>query len=357
MPRLSLEDLANWASELLEGGGATREEARVVGPSLALADALGYASHGVMRIPFYLQMLSEGEIVSGAKLELLKDQAAVIVADGGWGFGRVQMGRLLDASLARVTETGVVAATLRHSSHIGRLGEYCEQAARAGYVAYMVANTHGTARRVAPPGGVVPRLGTNPLAYGVPADPHPLVLDFSTSVTAEGKVRVHKIAGTECPPGWLLDSTGRPTTDPNALYDEPQGTILPFGGEQPYKGFGLALIVDVLAGALSGGRTAREVPLNPKGNCVFLLLLDPAAFGGRPVFESEVGQLLEFVRGCPRAAGVDRIRLAGDPEQERLRAAQQAGVEVNDAQWSVLVELSRQLEVSLPTGIDDSNQT
>ncbi len=339
MPTLSLPALSQWATELLQRGGVAEEEASVVGPSLALSDALGYASHGVMRIPFYLQMLQRGEIVSQAPLEIIRDRGASIAADGGWGFGRVQMGRLLDLALQRVAETGVVAATLRHSSHIGRLGEYCEQAAECGYIAHLMANTHGTARRVAPPGGTAPRLGTNPIAYGIPADPHPLVLDFSTSVTAEGKVRVHHIAGTACPAGWLLDHQGRPSTDPNVLYQDPPGTIRPFGGDQPYKGFGLALMVDVLAGALSGGRTARETPLNPKGNCVFLFLLDPEAFGGRDHFGAEVEQLCQFVRNCPRADGVDRILLAGDPEHQRLEKVRQSGVTIDDAQWEILCQL------------------
>lgn len=336
MPNIPLRELSQRATSLLEQGGVSSEDAAIVGPSLALSDALGYASHGVMRIPFYLEMLRKGELATGVELTILQDRGATIAADGNWGFGRVQMGRLLDQALQRVQETGVVAATLRHSGHIGRLGEYCELVAQAGFVAHLMANTHGAARRMAPPGGTAPRLGTNPIAYGVPASPHPLVLDFSTSVTAEGKVRVHQIAGTRCPEGWLLDSEGRPTTDPNVLYRQPAGTILPFGGQQTYKGFGLAMVVDILAGALSGGRTARETPLNPKGNCVFLLLLDPEAFGGRQHFQEEVRQLIDFIRSTPCAPAIDRIVLPGDPEHRRLEAARAHGVHVEDSVWESL---------------------
>ncbi|MCA9165909.1 MAG: Ldh family oxidoreductase, partial [Planctomycetales bacterium] len=208
-----------------------------------------------------------------------------------WGLGRVQCGRLTDRLIEKAKANGIGVGTLRHSSHIGRLGEYCEIAAQHGLVSQLMVNTHGAARRVAPPGGREPRLGTNPMAVGAPHEDSPLILDFSTSATAEGKVRVKKIAGETCPEGWLLNSQGQPTTDPNDLYADPPGTILPMGGDQAYKGFGLALMIDVLSGALSGGLCARETPITPKGNCVFMLLCDPAHFGGADHFAKEVKQL------------------------------------------------------------------
>ena len=351
MPRFGIDKLSMFAARLLEAGGASRTEGEVVGPSLVMADAQGYASHGVMRIPFYLQMLKKGEIISGAELEILHESNSTMVADGNWGFGRVQMGDLLKLALDRVQSNGIVAATLRHSGHIGRLGEYCHEAASKGIVAWMVANTHGTAKRVAPPGGTQPRLGTNPLAFGIPAKPDPVVLDFSTSATAEGKVRVHQIAGTPCPPGWLLDADAQPSTDPNVLYNEPSGSIRPFGDRQDYKGFGLGLIVEILAGALSGGRTSREHPLNPKGNCVLLILIDPSTLGGTGHFQDEVDQLIEYVRSSKLAEGVQEITLPGDPELVRLEQAQQNGIEIDEAGWIILSELAAELGVTNPASL------
>ncbi len=211
--------------------------------------------------------------------------------------------------------------TLIHSGHIGRLGEYCELAAADGMVSIVMVNTHGHARRVAPPGGKAPRLGTNPLAFGSPARSRPIVLDFGTSATAEGKVRVKRIAGQQCPDGWLLDSDGRPTRDPNTLYANPPGTILPMGGSQAYKGFGLAMMVEILAGAVSGGVCIRETPINPNGNCVFMLIVDPAAVGGAEHFSTEVAGLVEFVRGCPRIDPGEPIQLPGDPERRHAGRA------------------------------------
>ena len=347
MPVVDANKLESFAADLLKAGGANKEEAAVVALSLVGANLRGYDSHGVMRIPFYIEMLQNREIVSGAKLTVLQDSPSHVVADGNWGFGRVQAGRLLDRLIDKAQTTGVGVGTLFHSSHIGRLGEYCELAASHQLLTMLMVNTHGTAARVAPPGGKAPRLGTNPLALGAPYRNGPLVLDFSTSATAEGKVRVQKIAGLPCPEGWLLDHQGQPTTDPNTLYGDPPGSILPMGGSQPYKGFGLALMIDIFAGALSGGLCARAVPLTPKGNCVFMLVLSAEHFGGLDHLRSEVEQLVEYVRECPRVDGVDRIYLPGDPERMVLEHREREGIPLEEQNWQQLVKLAEKFNVSI----------
>jgi len=305
-----------------------------------------------MRIPFYLQMLKDGDICSDVELETIADSPAGLATDAHWGFGRVQCGRLLDQLAMRCIENGSAIGTIRNCSHIGRLGEYCEIAANEhGFVTIAMVNTHGAARRVAPPGGISPRLGTNPLAMGVPNGDETLVLDFSTSATAEGKVRVKQIAGEQVPRGWLLDSAGQPTTDPNTLYDDPPGTILPMGGDQAYKGFGLSLMIDIFSGALSGGLCARETPITPKGNCVFLMLIDPNRFGGNETFAREVGELTGFVRSCPRKTGVDQILLPGDPERCTADGRDVSGIPVDAANWEKLTALAAKLSVDVPEPI------
>jgi uncharacterized oxidoreductase len=287
-------------------------------------------------------------VVSGAELAISVNSPTHVVAHANWGFGQVQADQLLKTLLPKAHDQAVAVGTLTHCGHIGRLGEYCEAAAAENLVSMVMVNTHGGAIRVAPPGGTAPRLGTNPLAMGVPLGETPLILDFSTSVTAEGKVRVKRIAGEPCPEGWLLDNQGRPTTDPHALYDDPPGTILPMGGTQTYRGFGLSLMIEVLTGALSGGVCAQE-PLYPrKGNCVFVLLLDPARFGGVEPFRQEVTRLVEFIRACPRAEGVEQILLPGDPERSTFQARSANGISLDDENWGQLVDLAHRLSVTVP---------
>jgi uncharacterized oxidoreductase len=348
MPTLSSSALESYAARLLAAGGASAEEARLVAASLVDANLKGYDSHGVMRVPYYVQAIKDGEAVPGAELAILDEGPSRIVADANWGFGQVQAQRLLKLLAAKARDAGLALGTMTHCGHIGRLGEYCEMAAAQELISMLMVNSHGGAARVAPPGGKAPRLSTNPLAIGVPHGKAPLVLDFSTSATAEGKVRVKRIAGQLCPEGWLIDSEGRPTCDPNALYANPPGAILPLGGAQAYKGFGLGMMVEILTGALSGGVCARPVPYPKKGNCVFMLLIAPARFGGADHFRDEVAQLVDYIKSCPRVDGVKEILLPGDPE--RCLAAQrlQEGIFLDDENWKALVKLGQKVSVPAP---------
>lgn len=347
MHTISPAQLEQFSISLLAAGGATPREAEIVGKSLVSANLRGYESHGVMRIPFYIQAIADGEVVSQAPLEVLSESATRLVGDAHWGFGQVQAGILLDRLTDKARQEGLAVGTLIHSGHIGRLGEYCELAAERGLVSMLMVNSHGGAVRVAPPGGTSPRLSTNPLAIGVPHGNEPLVLDFSTSATAEGKVRVKKIAGEKVPDGWLLDKDGRPTNDPNVLYQNPPGSILPMGGPQAYKGFGLGLMIEILTGALSGGVCAREKTYPKKGNCVFMMLMDPAGFGGVEHFRGEVSQLVEYIRGCPRVPGVDRILLPGDPERMLVARRMAEGISLDDENWAQLTKLAAKLGVAI----------
>jgi uncharacterized oxidoreductase len=345
MPTLRPSELQSFAAQLLRAGGASAGEAALVAESLVDANLKGYDSHGVMRVPYYVQAIADREVVPGAELTILDGGASRVVADGNWGLGQVQAMRLIELLQSKARESGLGLGTMLHSGHIGRLGEYCEKTAALGLVSMLMVNSHGGAVRVAPPGGKAPRLSTNPLAIGVPSGNSPLVLDFSTSATAEGKVRVKKIAGQPAPEGWLIDNEGRPTTDPNTLYGNPPGSILPMGGAQAYKGFGLGLMIEILTGALSGGNCAKRVPYPKKGNCVFILLIDPARFGGADHFQSEVGQLVEYVKSCPRVDGCPEIILPGEPER-RLAAKRAAdGIYLDDENWNALTKLAERLGV------------
>jgi uncharacterized oxidoreductase len=350
VPTFDAARLQTFATELL-ATRATAEESKRVAVGLVNANLRGYDSHGVMRLPYYLKAVADGEVISGAELTITKESATHLVTDANWGFGQVQAGRLLDRLIEKTGTAGMAIGTMIQAGHIGRLGEYCEASAEENLVSIVMVNSHGAVVRVAPPGGKAPRLSTNPLAIGVPQKERPLILDFSTSAAAEGKVRVKKIAGEKCPPGWLLDNEGLPTTDPETLYGEPPGSILPMGGGQAYKGFGLSLMIEILTGALSGGRTSRE-PLYPKkGNCVFMLLVDPEHFGGRDHFAAEVEQLIEYVCSSPCVEGCEAITLPGDPERKTLAQRLPNGIFLDDENWAVLARLAAGVEVAVPDAV------
>ena len=349
MPLIPEAELRSFAERVLAAAGADAEEAAVVADSLVLANLCGFDSHGVMRLGSYVEMTRSGEVRPGGRLSVLHVTPAMLACDGGWGFGQV-LGRDLTGRLIEKARTaGVACGTLKHSSHIGRLGEYAEIAAAAGMASLILANTHGGAQRVAPVGGVRPRLGTNPLCMGFPGGKDgPFVLDFGTSVTAEGKVRVAKIAGKRVPEGWLLDPDGNPTTDPNALYGDPPGTILPMGGEQAYKGFGLALLIELFCSGLSGAPVASEKPTGPRGNAAVFVVISADHAAGMEHLRREARALEEYVRSVPRKPGAPEIILPGDPERRAAAAKRDRGIELDMGNWAALAKLGESLGVAVP---------
>jgi uncharacterized oxidoreductase len=355
VPRVAAEELNRFASRLLEAAGVPSDEAAVVAANLVGANLRGHDSHGVLRIPQYLEFVEGGHYRPGSPLKVERDSGAVVVCDGGSNFGQVQAHRLLDRVIAKAGALGLGAGTLHSCGHVGRLGDYAERAADAGLVLIATVNNAGAGQRVAPPGGTQGRLGTNPLCIGVPTADGPVVLDFGTSVVAEGKVRVHYLDGKRpVPEGWLLDAQGRPTTDPSVLYEPPLGTILPMGGSQAYKGFGLALVLDMLSGGLSGGRSPFEGAPPARGNNVLFLALEPGFFAGRDHLLAEATALAAYVRGSARAEGVEAILLPGDPERRALALRSRDGIPLPEGHWARLVELASRLGVEpaeiLPAG-------
>ncbi|HBH53956.1 MAG TPA: dehydrogenase [Planctomycetaceae bacterium] len=352
MPVIPAETLTRFTESLFLAAGVSAQEAQTLATSLVGANLRGYDSHGVMRVPFYISAMKDGRVRPGTALQVERETPALLVCDAQWGLGQVLARELVERLIAKASQVGVAAGTLRQAAHIGRVGEYAEQAAAAGMAAIICANSHGSGQRVAPVGGIRGRLGTNPLSIGMPGgEQGPFILDFGTSATAEGKVRVKRIAGEKVPLGWILDPEGNPTTDPNQLYGNPPGSILPMGGDQAYKGFGLAFLIELLAGGLSGGKCSHPDAPPPVGNDVLFVILDPRHLGGEEHLRQQIGILEPFVRTTPRKAGVDRVILPGDPERELLARRMREGLTLDDGNWNELVKLAGQLQVTVPPGI------
>ncbi|MSR59527.1 MAG: Ldh family oxidoreductase [Planctomycetaceae bacterium] len=349
MPLIPPDTLTSFAQALFIAAGVDPAEAAIVARSLIGANLRGYDSHGVMRIPFYIAAIRDGRVRPGQPLRIERETLAALVCDGNWGLGQVLSRELMLRLIAKAAVTGVACGTLRQAAHIGRVGEYAELAAEKGMLALICANGHGSGQRVAPVGGIRGRLGTNPLSIGVPGGKEgPFILDFGTSATAEGKIRVKKIAGEHVPAGWILDADGNPTTDPNQLYGDRQGTILPMGGDQAYKGFGLAFMIELLTGGLSGGQCSHPDAPPVVGNDVLFVVFDPQQFGGSARLQSQIDVLEPFVRDTPRKAGVDRITLPGDPERIVLARRQAEGIPLDDGNWAELLKIAGNLKVPVP---------
>jgi uncharacterized oxidoreductase len=346
VPTFSADRLAKIARTLFQAGGVPAEESAVVARSLVDANLAGHDSHGVIRIPQYLKSLADGRARTGVTLKIRSETLAVLACDGQWGLGQVQAHRLLERLVPMVRALGIAAGTLMQCGHIGRLGEYGEAATRQGLAFFATVNNHGFGRAVAPPGGLAGRIGTNPICFAVPTgEGEEVVLDIGTSVCAEGKVRVCQNKGVPVPEGWLLDAQGKPTTDPNVLYRDPPGTILPLGGAQAYKGFGLGLLLDMLAGGLSGGPCSNPQHGPISANAVLFVLFDPARFAGAEHFRTEVGTLAANVLSCPPAEPGGAIQLPGEPEKRSRERRLREAIPLDEGTWGQLLELAGRLGV------------
>ena len=348
MPTLAAPPLTQFADALFQASGVPKDEAARVARSLVDANLCGHDSHGVIRVVQYIDAIGDGRLKPGAPFQVVKETAGVLVVDGGWGLGQVQAHRLLDRLVPRAQALGLAAGTLKHCGHIGRLGEYAEAAAERKMAFMASVNNHGLGRGVAPPGGTSARIGTNPLCLGVPTQGESVVLDIGTSVVAEGKVRVAFNKGQQAPEGWLIDAQGKPTTDPGVLYKDPRGSILPLGGNQAYKGFGIGLLLDMFVGGFSGAPCSAPDRPNLSANAVFFLVLDIAQFAGVEHFLRETTELSQSVRTCPKAEGVPDILLPGDPERRAKAQRLKTGIPLDDGTWGQLTALAQRLKVSLP---------
>jgi hydroxycarboxylate dehydrogenase B len=348
MADISSSTLIEFATALLAGAGVPREDAAVVATSLVGANLRGHDSHGVMRVLQYVQFVERGEIRPGVDLRVVQETPAMLVCDGQWGLGQVQARRLLDLLVHKARVVGAAVGAARDCGHIGRLGEYAERTASLGLLLVGCVNNCGGWKRVAPPGGIEPRLSTNPFCAAIPTeDPDaPIVADFGTSVVAEGKVRGYYISQREVPEGWLLDHTGQPTRNPAVLYEPPLGTILPLGGAQSYKGFGLALVLELLAGGLSGGRCSDPTERPVGGNNVLFVVFDPDFFAGKDYVTGQATQLGEFIHATPRIEGVNAIMLPGEPERIMLERRSVHGIPLDPQLRTKLAQLAQRLGVA-----------
>jgi hydroxycarboxylate dehydrogenase B len=344
MPRLvPQKTIARFGAVLFEAAGAPADYARVVVDHLIESSLMGHDSHGVLRIPEYLDDVANRRIVPAAPVRVEQQSPTTAIVDGGGTFGAVVARTAIDEAIRITREHRLACLITRRCHHVGRLGAFVERAARLGLIALATCNSPVYGHFVLPWGGREGRLATNPIAYGVPTSGDPLVADFSTSVAPEGKIRYHRNEGKPLPPGWLLDAEGRPTTDASALYTTPHGGILPLGGAAGHKGFALGLLVEILGTALAGHQSTDP---NVVGNGVCFIVIDPSAFGPLERFEQLVAGTVAYIKSSPPAVGFEEVLVPGELEFRTLRRRTQEGVPVDDVTWLAIDEHARRLGVA-----------
>ena len=343
MPTVNADQLQSLVADLLIAVGATTDEAATVSRLSVAANLAGHDSHGVIQIPVYIERIEQGHIVPGAQFEVTRESDTTTVIDGHWGFGYAVSERAMGITMRKAEQANVAATTIRRQSHVGRLSAYPIMAANEGFIALMTADSGRTAKHVAPFGGREARLGTNPIAIAMPSNlDGPFVIDMATSGVAAGKVKLAQARGTSIPLGWILDGKGHPSTDPNDYGRG--GVLLPLGGSEGYKGYGLSAVVEIFSALLTGLGFGVN-PDGPHNDGCFIACFKVDAFRDLDMFRQEVTDFAAYLKATPPADGCDEVLYPGEIEHRCTQQRLRDGIDIEDKTWTQLTTLADRFNI------------
>ena len=329
---------------VVRGFGSAEDEVNAVAHNLIAANLTGHDSHGIGMLPRYAEAYLQGGLKPNAHVSTVMDGGTMLRLDGNAGFGQVIGHEAMALGIARARASGSCIVALGNSHHLGRIGAWAEQAAEAGLVSLHFVNVISRAI-VAPHGGADARFGTNPFCAGVPLKGRdPVILDFATSMIAQGKTRVAFNKGEPVAPGCLIDDHGRPTQDPRYSVVPPFGALLTFGA---HKGFGLAMMCELLGGALAAGMTQRDDNATQRRvlNGMFSVLVNPAALAEPAAFEREALAFIDWAKASPPRDGHEPVCIAGEPERMSRARRTAEGVPVDATTWHEILAAAASLGV------------
>src|SRR6478752_2478665 len=352
MVTIQVPNLIDFVAEVFAHADSSPEEARRIATYLTTANLTGHDSHGVIRVPVYIRWKKMGSIVPDQTVDLVVDTPSLAVVDGKFGYGQTVTPQAVRIGIEKCKKSGLAAVALRNAGHIGRVGDWAEMAAAEGLVSVHFVNAAGSVL-VAPHGGVERRMSTAPYCVGIPRQGQgPIVLDFATSIVAEGKVLVASRGGKKLPKGALIDLDATLSEDPEVLYGphtaegprdhgQGKGAIRAFG---EHKGSGLAFICELLGGALTG--TGATSGGRRFANGMLAIYVDPKVVDTSHVFDGEVSRYVDFIRATRSVAGVDSVLIPGDPERRTRAERSKNGIPLPDDTWAAIVNTAREVGVS-----------
>jgi uncharacterized oxidoreductase len=345
-----------YVAAIFRAAGCDPAEAGRISTHLLGANLAGHDSHGVARVPRYVEWLEAGWVVKGQDAEVVTDGGCFALVDGRFGFGQTVAPQAVELGIARAQQHGISVIALRNAGHIGRVGDYAEMAIRAGLISVHFVNVAGSVL-VAPFGGTERRFSTNPVSIGVPIPGRPLVLDFATSLVAEGKVLVASNGGKPLPHDALIEPDGRLSGDPHTLYGDydtvgprnpanGKGAIRAFG---EHKGSGLAFMCEMLAGALTGGGCSGPATERARiANGMLSFYVSPAHFGTQAEFEATGRAYIDWIVACKPANPDEPVLAPGDKEAATRADRLANGVPLQPDTWAGIMQTARQLGVPDP---------
>ena len=345
--RFSAEALQGFATKVFENAGLGAEEAAWSAESLVQADMRGVGSHGLMRLRTYAQRARCGVVRSGVTPRIVRESPSFLLVDGGNGIGTAVARQVMNSCIDRARQTGACFATVFNGNHFGIAASFTELAADAGMIGIAMSNAPAS---MVPTGGRKPLLGANPMSIAIPAGKRPpLVLDMATSTVAQGKIILAAKEGKpSIPSDWAVDPDGNPTMDPKKAL---QGAMLPFGGA---KGYGLALIIDILVAVLSGAMTSTHINNfwkdfeNPQNLGFFIGAWNIASVMPLPEFYERMDALIHELKACPPAPGHTEVFYPGEIEHRKAEESERQGIALGPAVVDDLRKLAEEYAAEFP---------
>lgn len=338
MPKFNYNKLEEFSKKIFLRAGTSEEEASIVSSMLVRANLFGVDSHGVIRIPDYVQRIEKGEFKVKANPRIVKESGTTALLDGDGGFGQVAALKGMQLAIEKAKKNNVSVVVVFNCGHAGRIAEYTELAAKQDMIGIVYCK--GYRPCTAAWGGAERILGTNPISYAIPTGKgFKIVVDFATSIVAEGKLRVKVARNESIPKGWVIDKDGNDTTDPHDFYEG--GALLPFG---TYKGYAISLMAEILGGALSGAGVSWEF----KGvNALFMQAVKIDSFIPINKFKELVDKLINVIKNSKKAKGVNEILLPGEPERREYEKRVKEGIFIEETTWQKIVKVANKLGVKV----------
>jgi LDH2 family malate/lactate/ureidoglycolate dehydrogenase len=345
VPRVEFGKLRGFIARSFLAAGMRERDADAVGRLMAEADLQGSDGHGAIRLAPYLKRIRAGGVNLHPEIKIIRERSGMALLHGDNGMGHIVMKRAAEIAIAKARDAGVAWVGAQWSNHAGPASLYARMALEEDMIGLYFAV--GNANHLPPWGGLEMLLSTNPIAAAIPAGDEPaIVLDMATTVAAYGKVKARAAKGEPMPEGWMIDREGKPLTDPKRASE---GFLLPIGG---YKGYGLAMVVGLLAGTLNGAAMGRDVidfnadVATPTNTGQAIMVIDPAAFGDLAEFRKSVDTLVRDLRNSERMPGVERIWMPGEQSHERRSAYSRDGIPLAPAVWTALDGVAADLRIT-----------
>ncbi len=339
--RVSAKNIRSQLESVFTAWGMSDEHAATTAEMMVETDLRGVDSHGISMLPTYDQEFRRGRLNMRPVFKTVREQAVTALIDADASLGHPAAAHAMNLAVDKCLASGVAVVTVCNSHHFGAAGCYAKIAADRGVIGMVTSATRGVT--MVPTFGAEPVMGTNPLAFAAPARRNPsFLLDMATTTVAAGKVKVYKLNHRPLPPGWVVDEQGRTVTDSaeafRYVFERPEGGITPLGGTRDagsHKGYGLAVMVHILAGALSGAsfspiRNRTQRPSDPHNLGHFFLAIDPRAFRAEGAFEDDLDQVIDVLHGVRPADPAQPVLVAGDPELATRAERLEQGVPIPD---------------------------